>query len=403
MKVLIADAFEQYGIDALRSTGFEIVHEPKLEADALREAIARTGCEVLVVRSTKVTEPMLAAGPELGLLVRAGAGVNTIDVAAASRRSIFVANCPGKNAVAVAELTFALILGLDRRVVENVTDLRNGQWNKKEYSKARGLKDRTLGILGLGQIGEAVARRAQAFEMKVVAWSRSLTDAKAAELNVVKCNSPADTASRCEILSIHLAANPETKGLVNADVLNRLARGSYVINTARAEVLDYDALLSAVAERDLRVGLDVFPAEPPAGQAAFATAIVKAGGIVYGTHHIGASTDQAQNAIADETVRIVRSFRDTGHVLNCVNLRAKAVAKSSLRVRHLNRPGVLAHILHEVSHAGINVEEMDNVICQGDESACAHILLERPLPAETVERIRKGNANILGVTQTLLA
>jgi D-3-phosphoglycerate dehydrogenase len=358
---------------------------------------------VLIVRSTKVTEAMLSAGPELGLVIRAGAGVNTIDVAAASRRSVFVANCPGKNAVAVAELTFALILGLDRRLVENVNDLRNGQWNKKEYSKAPGLKDRTLGIVGLGEIGRAVARRAQAFDMKVVAWSRSLTEDAASELNVFFCKSPADVASRCQVLTIHLAAAPETKGIIKADVLNRLAPGSYLINTARCEVLDYDALLTAVNERKLRVGLDVFPGEPSAGQAAFCTAIMKAGGLVYGTHHIGASTDQAQDAIAAETVRIVQTFRDTGHVLHCVNLRAKAVGKCSLRVRHLNRPGVLAHILHEVSHAGINVEEMENVICQGDESACAHILLDESLAPGVIERIRQGNANILGVTQTVLA
>lgn len=403
MKVLVADAFEAQGLEALRNSGFEVAYEPKLDGDTLRDAIASTGCAVLIVRSTKVTEPMLSAGPELGLVVRAGAGVNTIDVAAASKRSIFVANCPGKNAVAVAELTFALILGLDRRVVENTTELRNGQWNKKEYSKARGLKDRVLGVVGMGEIGQAVARRAQAFEMKVVAWSRSLTEAKADELGVIRCNSPADVAAQCDILSIHLAAAPDTKGLINGDVLRRLKPGSFLINTARSEVLDYDALISAVSEKNLRVGLDVFPNEPSAGQAAFTTAIAKAGGLVYGTHHIGASTDQAQDAIAAETVRIVQAFRETGHVLNCVNLRAKAVGKSSLRVRHLNRPGVLAHILHEVSHAGINVEEMENVICKGDESACAHILLETPAGKEVLQKIRTGNPNILGVTQTMLS
>ncbi len=123
------------------------------------------------MRSTKVTAAMLDVG-RLALIVRAGAGYNTIDVAAASTRGIYVSNCPGKNAIAVAELAFALILALDRRVPDNVADLRNGRWNKKEYSRARGLYGRTLGLLGYGKIGQEVAVRARAFGMPVVVWSR---------------------------------------------------------------------------------------------------------------------------------------------------------------------------------------------------------------------------------------
>ena len=131
MKVLIADKFEKSGIDGLRAAGCAVVSDPDLKDDALREAIGKTGADVLVVRSTKVTAPMLDAG-RLSLIVRAGAGYNTIDVAAASERGIYVSNCPGKNAIAVAELAFALILALDRRVPDNVAELRAGQWNKKE-------------------------------------------------------------------------------------------------------------------------------------------------------------------------------------------------------------------------------------------------------------------------------
>ncbi|MEK6676845.1 MAG: 3-phosphoglycerate dehydrogenase family protein [Planctomycetota bacterium] len=401
MHVLIADKFETRAMDELKQSGCQIMYEPKLEGDSLRETVLKTRCAVLVVRSTKVSEAILEAGPELGLVVRAGAGFNTIDVDAASRRSIFVSNCPGKNAVAVAELTFALILALDRRIVENSNDLRAGRWNKQEYSKARGLKGRTLGIVGLGQIGRAVAVRAQAFDMNVVAWSRSLTVETAGALGVTRCDTPSEVAGRCDILSIHLAAGPETKSLINAEVLNRLAPGSYVINTSRAEVLDYAALLQVMEQKKLRVGLDVFPDEPAGGHATFTPAILQSGGVTYGTHHIGASTDQAQDAIAAETVRIVRTYRETGQVLNCVNVRAHARAQSCLRVRHLNRPGVLAYVLNEISHAGINVEEMQNVICQGDASACAQILLEQPLPSHVIPKIRSGNSNILGVTQTL--
>lgn len=398
MKVLIADLFETEGIAELRRAGCEVVYEPKLEGVSLRDAIARTDCVVLIVRGTKVTEAMLNAGGALSVVVRAGAGYNTIDVAAASQRSILVANCPGKNAIAVAELTFGLILALDRRLVENTVDLQNGKWNKKIYSEARGLKGRTLGILGLGQIGLAVARRAKAFELSVAAWSRSLSEKRAEELGVMLCSSPADVAACSDILTIHLAAAPETKGIINASVLNRLAPGSYVINTSRADVLDYKALAVAVAENGVRVGLDVFPEEPSGGEAAFQAAIFGAGGVVYGTHHIGASTEQAQDAIAQETVRIVKEFMQTGRVANCVNLCEKSRARYVVVVRHRNRPGVLAHTLNEIGLAGVNVEEMENVICEGAESACAQIKLAGPLSEDVLDRIRKANPHVLGVT-----
>src|SRR5213594_5241643 len=138
MKILIADKFEQSGRDGLQALGYEISFQPDLKDDALVRAIAKEQPDVLVVRGTKVTEPMLGAG-QIKLVVRAGAGYNTIDVAAASRRGIYVSNCPGKNSIAVAELAFGLILAIDRRIVDNVISLRRGAWNKKEFSKARGL------------------------------------------------------------------------------------------------------------------------------------------------------------------------------------------------------------------------------------------------------------------------
>jgi D-3-phosphoglycerate dehydrogenase len=403
MNVLIADRFEPRGIDALRGAGCEVVCEPTLEGDALREAIVRTACNVLIVRGTPVTEGMLDASRNLSLVVRAGPGVETIDTQAASRRSILVANCPGKSAVAIAELTFALILALDRRLVEGVNDLRNGTWNRKEYCQARGLKGRTLGIVGLGQVGTAVARRAKAFEMGVIAWSRSLTYDRAGGLGIARCESPAYVASRSDILSIHLAAAPETEKIIGADVLMHLKPGSYVINTACPEVLDYEALATAVAERGLRVGLDVFPSEPSSPHGKFVDAILKVGGIVYGTHHIGASTDQARTAVAEETVQIVKEYVRTGRVRNCVNLCAESPAKYVLVVRHRNYPGVLAHTLNAISHAGVNVEEMENIICAGGEAGCAQIKLDGPLNERVLAQIKDGNEHVFAVSHTPLS
>jgi D-3-phosphoglycerate dehydrogenase len=331
MRVLIADKFEKSGLEGLKAAGCEVLYEPDLADQALADAVAARGAAVLIVRSTKVGEAAMAPG--LKLIVRAGSGVNTIDVKAATARGIVVANCPGKNAVAVAELAFGLLLALDRRIPDNVADLRAGRWNKTEYSRARGVFGLRLGLLGAGSIAREMIVRAAAFGMTVVLWSRRCAgedrplheeEARALGLSdevarrVSLAPTPADVAARCDVLSIHLALVPETRGLVNADVLSRLAPGSFVINTSRAEIVDSAALSKAMGERNLRVALDVFAQEPTSPAGAFADPIV-GDPRLYGTHHIGASTDQAQEAIAAETVRIVQVFKDTGRAPNAVN------------------------------------------------------------------------------------
>jgi D-3-phosphoglycerate dehydrogenase len=397
MKVLVADKFEPSGINGLKAAGCEVLYEPDLKDDTLVEAIRKSGADVLVVRSTTVTAPMLEAGM-LSLVVRAGAGYNTIDVAAASKHGIYVSNCPGKNAIAVAELAFALLLALDRRIPDNVAELRAGSWNKKEYSKARGLFGRTLGLLGYGNIGQEMARRAHAFGMPIVVWSRRfVTGRDAVEHAPVPMNlapSPEAVAERADVLSVHLALTAETRGLVNAAVLGRLKPGSYFINTARSEVVDQGALETVVRERNIRAALDVFAGEPAAAAGEFKDAIVSLPN-VYGTHHIGASTDQAQEAIAAETVRIVSTYKDTGKVPNVVNLARKTPATHMLVVRHHDRPGVLAHVLEHLRGGNINVQEMENVIFEGAQAAVARINLDGAPIEALLSTIRKGNSDIL--------
>ena len=409
MRVLIADKFEQSGIDGLKAAGCDVLFEPDLKDEALAAAIGASGADVLVVRSTKVTEPMLDAG-RLSLIVRAGAGYNTIDVAGASRRGIYVSNCPGKNAIAVAELAWALLLSLDRRVPDNVADLRAGKWNKKEYSKARGVHGQTLGVLGIGNIAAEVVKRAAAFGMNVVVWSRrfdgrsgpiSEADARAAGLElamrataITLAPTPEAVAEQCDVLSIHLALGKETRGLVNDAVLSKLKPGSVVINTARGEVLDHDALARAIAERGIRAGLDVFANEPSGATGEFTDAIVRQPG-VYGTHHIGASTDQAQEAIAAETVRIVRTYLETGKVPNVVNLARQSPARFRLIVRHRDRPGVLAHVFAHLREGNINVQETENIVFEGAEAAVASINLDGEPGSALLDKIRGGNADVL--------
>ncbi|MET0624637.1 MAG: NAD(P)-dependent oxidoreductase [Pyrinomonadaceae bacterium] len=393
MRVLIADKFEQSGRDGLEAAGCQFSYQPDVKDDSLVVAVRAYSPEVLVVRSTKVTEPMLDAGA-LKLIVRAGAGYNTIDVAAASRRGVYVSNCPGKNSVAVAELALALILALDRRVADNVIQLREGKWNKKEFSKARGLLGRTLGLVGTGQIGREVATRARAFGMNVVAWSRSLTDESAAELGVERKGSLLDVARDSDVVSVHVALKPETRAFIGADFFDAMREGAYFVNTSRGEVVDQEALRRAMREKDVRAGLDVFAQEPTASAGEFTDDIAREPNL-YGTHHIGASTDQAQEAIAAETVRVIRTFKETGRVPNVVNLARRTPATHTLVVRHRDRPGVLASVLDRIRAESINVQEMENIIFEGSEAAVARINLEAALPADALERLRADNADII--------
>jgi D-3-phosphoglycerate dehydrogenase / 2-oxoglutarate reductase len=393
MKVLVADKFEKSGLDGLKDLGCEVLYEPDLKDEALTEAIRSSGADVLIVRSTKVTRPMLEAG-RLSLVVRAGAGYNTIDVEAASERGISVANCPGKNSVAVAELAFGLILALDRRVADNASDLKRGAWNKKEYSKARGLLGRTLGLLGVGGIGREMIPRARAFGMPVVAWSRSLTPERAQALGVERKTSPADVAASCDIASVHVALKPETKGLIGEEFFAAMKPGAFFINTSRAEVVDEAALEKAVREKGIRAGLDVFAGEPAGGTGEVSVPIFQLPGVI-GTHHIGASTEQAQEAIAAETVRIVREYIEAGRAPNVVNLARKSPACCLLVVRHYDRVGVLAAVFDRLKKADINVQETENIVFDGAKAAVARISLSTAPSDAVLDDIRKSSSDII--------
>jgi D-3-phosphoglycerate dehydrogenase / 2-oxoglutarate reductase len=393
VRVLIADKFEQSGLDKLQAIGCDVVYRPGTKDDALVREVAQARPDVLIVRSNKVPEAVLAAGA-LKLVVRAGAGYNTIDVAAASRRGIYVSNCPGKNSIAVAELAFGLILSLDRRIPDNVLSLRQSHWDKAEYSKSRGLFGRTLGLIGVGQIGREMIPRAAAFGMPVVAWSRSLTPELADELGIEHKASPLEVAAAADVVSVHLALNGATRGMLASEFFAAMRKGAYFINTSRAEVVDQEALGRAVCEKALRAGLDVFAGEPAGGAGDFQSALLQ-DAAVYGTHHIGASTDQAQEAIAAESVRIVKVFKETGKVPNVVNLAQASPATCALLVRHLDRPGVLAGVLDVISAAHINVQEMENIIFEGAEAAVARIHLETAPEDDVMEKVRGSSPHIL--------
>ncbi len=383
MRLVIADKFPDRFLGEFKSLGLEVTYAPESTAERLRE-IAREAT-ILVVRSTKVTRETIEQARSLAVIIRAGAGYDTIDVTAASERGIFVTNCPGKNSVAVAELTMGLLLALDRRIPDNTADLRKGQWNKKEYGKADGLKGKSLGLAGLGPIGRAVAARAQAFEMRVVAWSRSLTPERAEELGVEPAASLDDLAA-CDVVSVHLPMTADTKKRFGEAFFGKMKKGAIFLNTSRGGLVDQAALVRAMNEKGLRAALDVFDGEPAEAAGSFASELFALPGFV-GTHHIGASTDQAQNAIAAEAVRICREFVESGQVPNVVNVQQHAKASHQLIVRHRDKVGVLAAVLGIIRNHSVNVEEMSNTIFAGAKTAVAVMRLSVAPPAGLVDEI----------------
>lgn len=394
MKVLVADAFPKERLADVSALGITVEHVPGVSAKDL--PVAARDASILVVRSKQVTAEVFDAAPSLSLVVRAGAGVNTIDVAAASKRGVYVANCPGQNSIAVAELAIGLVLALDRRIPDNVALLRAGRWDKKGFSEARGVHGRTLAVAGTGSIGREVARLGRALGMRVLAWSRSLDDAAARSLGVERAPDLVTLAREADFLSLHLALAKETRGIVSREIIAAMRPGSALVNTARAELVDQAALLEAARSGRIRVAADVFQGEPEKGQAPFESELAMLPG-VYGTHHIGASTEQAQDAIARETVRIVASFVRTGVVPNCVNVARKTPARARLVVRHYDKVGVLANVLDTLREAGINVEEVRNTIFEQAQAASCTIDLDERPPGALVEKIRQRSDEVLFV------
>ena len=390
MRLLIADKLHPRAIEELRALPLEVEYDPTLTAEGIEEKMPHVG--ILVVRSTPVTEKALDHAKQLNLIVRAGASYATIDVRAASRRGIYVANCPGKNASAVAELVFGLLIAIDRRIVDANVALRAGRFQRAEYGRAEGLYGKTMGIAGLGAIGREVASRAKAFGLNVIASSRSFSPARAKDMGIGYAPNVEELAARSDILTLHLALVDRTRGIIGRRVFDALPQNAIFINTARADLVDHEALRRAVKERGLRVGVDVIPDEPK-GRTEYPNDLFSAPrnaydpsapgeGFVYGTPHISASNDQAQLAIATETVRVIRSFLLEGQVPNVVNVLTASVARFQLVIRMQDKVGTFANVLNVIKRHGINVEEIHNTVFEGGGAACAKLrLVSRPSEA----------------------
>ncbi len=394
VKVLIADKFPEQYIKQLNEIDLEVIYSPKLGESDLPEAAKET--DILVVRSTVVNAETIKSSKNLNLIIRAGAGVNNINIPAANQKGIYVANCPGMNSVAVAELAIGLMISLDRRIPSNVIDFKNGKWNKGEYSKAEGLMGKTLGIIGVGNIGKEVAKRALAFGMNVYGKDISRIEGVAikdfSEMNQL--------LPLCDVVTIHLPATPQTKGLFNKEMFSYMKPNALLINTARADIIDQDAMIEAIKSKNIRVALDVIKNEPEQKTGEIKSPLQELEN-VYVTHHIGASTEQAQNAVAAETVKIIKDYINSGLIAHWVNRAKVSDSHYQLVVKHFDKPGVLASILNIIRAKEINIEEIENVIFEGGVVACCTMKLKNPISTEMIKGMQE-NKNVLSVSHVAI-
>ena len=373
MKILFADALPEAYVDLLAQQGDECTVSPELGADDIPDAIE--GYDVLVVRSTKVTAEAIGRSSRLGLIVRSGAGTNTIDCQAAADAGIYVCNVPGTNSIAVAELTLGLLLAVDRHIPAATGDLKNGIWNKKGYSKADGLMGKTFGVVGVGEIGLAVAERARSFGMTVVAERkadrRHDVEARIRSIGIRLVENLDELVAESDIISIHVPGGESTDNLIDERLLGLMKPSAILINTSRGEVVNEEALIAAMDEKGIRAGLDVFRHEPDSGTGEFNSVLASHPNVV-GTHHIGASTRQAQDATSAATVDVIEAYR-AGDPQNCVNVVRTRVGSATITIRHFDRVGVLAAALQVLRRGNINVQTMANKVFQGSNAAMAII------------------------------
>eukprot|EP00486_Rosalina_sp_Unknown_P013197 CAMPEP_0201592806 /NCGR_PEP_ID=MMETSP0190_2-20130828/190600_1 /ASSEMBLY_ACC=CAM_ASM_000263 /TAXON_ID=37353 /ORGANISM="Rosalina sp." /LENGTH=567 /DNA_ID=CAMNT_0048051739 /DNA_START=72 /DNA_END=1775 /DNA_ORIENTATION=- len=395
-RVLLADKMGPFVEETLKKNGCEVVWDASLNGDSLKQEMSKFQPNVIVVRSTKVTKEHLSASSSLSLVVRAGAGVNTIAVDEASNMGIFVANCPGKNAIAVAELAMGHLINLDRRIADNVIQIREGKWNKKEFGKARGLFGRKIAVLGIGNIGRETCKRAVSFGMNVNGYSRSLTEEQAKSLGINYCKSMEEAVTGCDALSIHLPHNDNTHYIINKSIIGLMNDGAYVVNTSRGGVVNEKDMLLMIKEKNIRYAADVYENEPKSSDKEFTDKEILSNTSIYGSHHIGASTDQASDAVGAETLRVIQTFLNTGEVVNCVNLERQSPAKYSLVIRHKDVVGVLAEILNILKNNDINVQEMSNIVFKGAKSACATLQIDHK-PSQSAVQTINDIGNVYGV------
>jgi D-3-phosphoglycerate dehydrogenase len=316
-RVLVTDKLAEEGLALLRSApGLEVVVETKLDTAGLRAALAEA--DGIVIRSgTQLTAEVLRDQPRLKVIVRAGVGVDNIDVPSATRQGIVVMNTPGGNTVSTAEHTVALMLALSRNVAKANDSLKAGRWDRGKFTGSQ-LGGKTLGIVGLGRVGLAVAQRARGFDMQVVGYDPFLSAERAAEYGIESVSPLDDLWARCDYVSVHTPLTEETRHVVSRAALAKMKPGVRIVNCARGGLIDEPALLDALNEGKVAgAAIDVFDPEPPPAD----HPLVKHPNVLV-TPHLGASTEEAQLAVTVEAAHLLIDFFARGQVRFSVNMPA---------------------------------------------------------------------------------
>lgn len=322
MKVLISDKVAGEAVEKLAATeGIEVDNAPKLEPDDLEAHLA--DADGIIIRSgTKLTAEVLEAADRLKVIVRAGVGVDNVDIPAASRRGVIVCNTPGGNTLSTAEHTCALLLALSRNVYPACRSLKDGQWDRKRFMGTQ-LAGKTIGVIGLGRIGLEVARRAAAFQMTVVGFDPYVTAERAKRHAITLVNDLDALYAQADYITVHVPVTDETRGMLGAQQFAKMKDGVKVINCARGEIVDEAALAEAVRSGKVAgAALDVYPAEPPTNRE-----LIEMDQVLC-TPHLGASTEEAQLNVALEAAEIITDALLHHRIRNALNVPAIAPAEA---------------------------------------------------------------------------
>ena len=312
-RVLITDNLSAAGIEALKRAGLEVDVRSGLKPPDVREAL-KSADGIIIRSATTLTPEILKDQPRVKVIVRAGVGVDNIDLPAATREGIVVMNTPAGNTTSTAEHTLAMLLGLARNVGGADASMKAGKWDRKSFTGTQ-LAGKTLAVVGLGRIGLTVAKRALAFEMRVVGYDPFFSAEKAAEHGIEFYATVDELLPLCDFMSVHTPLTDETRGLINAERLAKMKKGVRLINCARGGIIDETALADALdAGHVAGAALDVFESEPPTDLRLTKHPKVLA------TPHLGASTDEAQEMVALEAAEIITGFLTRGEIRHAVNM-----------------------------------------------------------------------------------
>jgi D-3-phosphoglycerate dehydrogenase len=346
MKILVSDLIAAQGIELLTSMGWVVEVKPGLSTDELMKVIPEY--DALIIRSaTQVTANIIEAAHHLKVIGRAGAGVDNVDIEAATKKGVLVMNTPGGNSVSVAEHTLGVMLALMRHLVQADQAMKAGRWEKKRLM-GRELKGKTLGLIGLGKVGQEMARRATYLGLNVIAHDPFISPRLAQDLDV-KLVALDELHQRSDIISLHASLNQATQNIINRDSLSRMKKGVLLINCSRGELIDEEALLEALETGKVAgVGLDVFRDEPRPNQQLVGHPRVLA------TPHIAASTLEAQEQVGVDIAEQVKDYLQTGQIRNAVNFPAIPPEEAQRLGVFLELGEKLGRFLSEVAHVRLH-------------------------------------------------